>query len=111
MSTRMGLSRFLKPINQHYKYDSIHDACMSVHMIPKITMPGVVHIKNHCFLCIRALPINNHVLGQFCLIIRVQNSGSGCFQRALCHMGESLLWLEGQGIALLGWPVPGAESW
>ena len=79
-------------------------------MIPKITMPGVVHIKNHCFLCIRALPINNHVLGQFCLIIRVQNLGSG-FQRALCHMGESLLRLEGQGIALLGWLVPGAESW
>ena len=79
-------------------------------MIPKITMSGVVHIKNHCCLCIRALPINNHVLGQFHLIIRVQNLESG-FQRALCHMGESLLWLEGQGIALLGWLVPGAESW
>ena len=89
----------------------MHDACMSLYMIPKITMPGVVHIKSHCFLCIRALPINNHVLGQFRLIIRVQNLGSGCFQRALCHMGESLLRLEGQGIALLGWLVPGAESW
>ena len=86
----------------------MHTYCTGVHMIPKITMPGVVHIKNHCFLCIRALPINNHVLGQFRLIIRVQNSGSGYFQRALCLMGESFLWLEGQGIALLGWPVPGA---
>ena len=75
----------------------MHDACISLYMIPKITMPGVVHIKNHCFLCIRALPINNHVLGQFHLIIRVQNLGSG-FQRALCHMGESLLQLEGRAL-------------